>query len=474
MNDLLAKLAELSPKQRELLLRQLAKQKGETAPDRIPRQPRETDRFPVSYSQLREWILDRLEPGNPAYNIPGAFHVNGPFDLGVTFACADEIVRRHESLRTTFAATEGEPVQVVAPHLHLEVPVVDLSALPDERREPEAERLTRFERLLPFDLARGPLLRVSVLRTGAQRHIVLYTMHHIVSDGWSVSVFLREMAALYSAFVRRQPSPLPELPIQYPDYAVWQRGWLQGETLEKHLQFWRDQLAGAPPLLTLPTDRPRPAIQSYQGSNRAFVLSADLTRTLKAVGQREGATLFMTLLAGYHALLSRYSGQDDISVGTYSANRGRSELEGLIGFFINTLVLRAHLEDRPTFRGLLNRVKKVTVDAFAHQALPFEKVLETMRLDRNLSHTPLFQALLVLQNFPKQSMRTGEVELEQVEEEDHANFDLSFWLTEFGDYLAGTAQFNTDLFDAATVDRMSRHYGALLEAAVREPDRAVH
>jgi amino acid adenylation domain-containing protein len=473
LSDLSARLAELSPRRRELLLRQLARQQGEAAPERIPRQPRTTDRFPVSFSQLREWILDRLDPGTAAYNIPGGARFDGPLALPALRRAVDEIVRRHEALRTTFAATDGEPVQVVAGEARLAVPLVDLSPLPQAAREAEVARLTLLERSLGFDLARGPLLRVALLRLARERHVLLFTLHHIVSDGWSVGIFLRELGVLYDAFANGRPSPLPALPIQYPDFAVWQREWLSGEVLAAHVDYWREQLAGAPPLLELPADRPRPPVQTYSGARRGVAFPPELTAAVKALGQAAGATTFMAMLAGYQALLARYSGQDDVSVGTYTGSRGRAETEGLIGFFINTLVLRTRLDDRPGFAALMARVREVTLGAFAHQELPFEKLLEALRVARDLSHTPLFQALLVLQNYPARAVETADVRLQPLVEDDHVNFDLSLWLAEAGAGLTGTVQWNVDLFDAATVDRMVRHLAALLAAGVREPERPV-
>jgi amino acid adenylation domain-containing protein len=478
LSDLSARLAGLSPKRRELLMRQLAGKPSEM--ERIPRQPRNPqggggDRFPVSFSQLREWILMQLDPGTAAYNIPGGARITGPFNPRAFARSVEEIVRRHEPLRTTFAATAGEPVQVIAPPGPVSMPLIDLSGLPDPEREAEAERLTALEQVLSFDLARGPLLRVALLRLAEREHTALFTMHHIVSDGWSLGVFHRELAALYEAFSTGAPPSLPELPVQYADFAVWQREKLQGEVLEAEIDFWRRQLEGVPPVLALPTDRPRPPVQTVHGAKRSASLPAGLVPAVKALGLREGASLFMVLLAAFQALLARVSGQDDVAVGTYTGNRARSELEGLIGFFINTLVLRTRMEDGPTFRGLVGRVRETTLGAFAHQDIPFEKLLDALRVPRDLSHTPLFQSLLVVQNFPAQDVTLSEVSLSAVRvDTEHANFDLSLFLAESGEKIGGTAQYNADLFDAATIDRLVRHFTTLLEEAVRDPDRPVH
>jgi amino acid adenylation domain-containing protein len=491
LNDVVARLAELSPKRRELLLRQIKEKRrkaagGAAGPERIPRQPRtsspEGDRFPVSFSQLREWILDQLEPGNPAYNIPGGLRVEGPLDLAAFAAAVNEIVRRHEALRTTFAVsgsggTAGEPVQVIAPELRVPLPLVDLHALPAPVREAEAGRLTSLIQRLPFDLAHGPLLRLGVLRLEPRDHIALFTLHHAVSDGWSVSFFLREVFLLYQAFSLGQPSPLPELPVQYADYAVWQRGWLQGEVLAEHRDWWRRQLAGAPPLLALPADHPRPPLQTFRGAAVPVNLEPDLLRSLRELGHAEGGSLFMILLAGFQALLARYSGQDDVLVGTYTGSRGRTELEGLIGFFINTLVLRSALGDGPGFRSLLRQVRETTLGAFAHQELPFEKLLDLLEVRRDLSHAPLFQALLVWQNFPAETVEVpgSEIRLTGLSfPSDHTDFDVSLWLWEHGDGISGKLEYNRDLFEAATAERMARHLLALLQGAARDPETPVH
>jgi amino acid adenylation domain-containing protein len=489
LNDVVDRLAELDPKRRELLLRQIEKRRreaagGEAGPGRIQRQPRSAageDRFPVSFSQLREWILDQLEPGNPAYNIPGGLRVEGPLDLAVFTAAVNEIVCRHEALRTTFAAERSsEPVQVIAPALQVSVPLVDLQGLPEAVRTAESRRLTSLLQRLSFDLAHGPLIRLGVLRLAPRDHIALFTLHHIVSDGWSLSLFLREVFLLYQAFSLGQPSPLPELPVQYADYAVWQRGWLQGEVLAEHRDWWRRQLAGAPPLLTLPTDHPRPPLQTFRGASVPVVLETGgtgLLGSIRAFAHAEGASLFMVLLAGYQALLARYSGQDDVSVGTYTGSRRRSELEGLIGFFINTLVLRSDLGDGPGFRALLRRVRETALGAFGHQELPFEKLLDLLEVRRDLSHAPLFQALLVLQNYPAETVEVpgSEVRLSGLTfPGDHTDFDLSLWLWESVEGVSGKLEYNRDLFEAATAERMARHLLALLQGAVRDPETPVH
>jgi amino acid adenylation domain-containing protein len=487
MSDISARLAGLSPRKRELLLRQLAARQGPGTADRIPRQPRSArapqgiDRFPLSFSQLREWLLEQLDPGTPAYNLPGGARVLGALELDALRRTVGEIVRRHESLRTTFqtaeASSSGEPVQVVSPDATVDAPLLDLSALPPAVRDAEAARLIAAERRLPFDLGAGPLLRFFVLRLGPEDHLTPFSMHHIVSDGWSTALLYAELVALYEAFSTGAPSPLPELPIQYADFAVWQRERLKGEFLEEQVGYWRDQLAGSPPLLPLPIDRPRPPVQRLRGAVAPIILGPELIRAAKALGQRAGASLFMVLLAAFQALLARWTGEDDVPVGTFSGNRGRAELEKLIGFFINTLVLRTQVGEPMGLAALVARVRDVTLGAFAHQEVPFEKLLEELRLDRDLSHTPLFQALFVLHNYPLQAVELSRVTLAPLDEretEAHVNFDLELILREMDDEVLGVAGYNAELFDAGTIERLTRHSKALLEAALCEPERPVH
>ncbi|HYH45866.1 MAG TPA: condensation domain-containing protein, partial [Thermoanaerobaculia bacterium] len=405
--------------------------------------------LPLSYAQERLWFLDQLDPGNTTYNIPSALSFAGRLDLGALAAAIAEVVRRHSSLRTTFTVVEGRPAQVItAPAAAAEaapestpessrawgLPLADLSALPPSARDPEALRLVDEEARRKFDLARGPLLRVALLRKAAEDHVALLTMHHIVSDGWSMGLLIGEVSRLYAAhregWREDQPSPLPALPLQYVDYAEWQRGWLQGEVLERELAHWRRALAGVPPL-QLPTDRPRPAVQSFRGGDRVLRLSPEVTEGLNALAQAEQATLFTVLLAGYQALLARHAGQEDLAVGTPVANRNRAEIEGLIGFFLNTLVLRTDLSGDPAFGVLLERVRRVALAAYDHQAVPFEKVVQELAPERNLSRSPLFQVLLVLQNIQAGPRTLPGLDIAVLEREGAtAKFDLSLNLME--------------------------------------------
>jgi amino acid adenylation domain-containing protein len=434
--------------------------------------PRE-QAIPLSFAQERLWFLDQLNPGSPSYNIPEAYRLVGPLKLAALEQSLNEIVRRHESLRTTFAWGDEHPVQIIAPELNLSLPVVDLSSLPEAEREVAVEHLAAEEARRPFDLARGPLLRTTVLRLSEEEHVVLLTIHHIISDDWSTFVYLREMAILYEAFAAGQKSPLPPLAIQYADFAHWQRQWLQGEVLEAQLAYWKQQLSGSPLVLELPTDHPRPAVQSSRGANCSFTLPEALSSAIKELSNQEGATLFMTLLAAFQTLLYRYTGQDEINVGTPVTNRTRSELEGLIGFFANTLVMRAELSGEPSFRELLKRVREVALGAYAHQDLPFEKLVYELQPERDLSRSPLFQVMFVMQNIPRQAPQLGRQELSISSlkvDGGISKFDLTLFMREAGRQLSGTLNYNTDLFDESTIVRMLGHFQNLLQAVVANPD----
>src|SRR6185436_10355259 len=410
----------------------------------IARAPRDRP-LVLSFAQQRLWFLDQLEPGSPVYNLPAAIELTGRLDVPALAAAFGEVVRRHEALRTTFSFVEGEPAQVVAEPAAFALPLVDLQGLPRPGNvEAESRRLAAAEARRPFDLGDprgGLMLRATLLRQGAERHTILLTMHHVASDGWSMGVLVREIGALYAAFAAGQPSPLPELTVQYSDFAVWQRSWLHGEVLEQEVAFWRRELAGLPPLLDLPTDRPRPARRSSRGASWPVRLPADLTRRMAALARREGATLFMVLLAGFQALLARAGGQDDLAVGSPVAGRNRAEIEGLIGFFVNTLVLRGDLSGHraggPSFRELLGRARKRALAAYLHQDVPFEKLVEELSPQRSLAHTPLFQVMLALQNAPVESLEIRDLRLRPVGGDGRmARFDLSLLLGEHDGELA--------------------------------------
>jgi len=427
--------------------------------------------LPLSFAQERLWFIDQLEPGGSAYNVPDTMRLTGRLNVEALRQALDAIVVRHESLRTTFPVVKGRPVQIITPSLSVALPIMDLSGLPESKREAEALRLVAEEAQRPFDLSLGSLMRALLLRLGDEEHILLLTMHHIVSDGWSMGVLFRELGALYEAFSGERESPLEELPIQYADYAVWQREWLRGERLEKHLSYWKEQLAGAPAVLELPTDKPRPAVQSFYGTRQFSVLSKNLSQALNELSRRESVTLFMTLLAAFQTLLMRYSGQEDISVGTDVANRNRAETEGLIGFFLNHLVLRTDLSGNPTFRELLRRVREMALEAYAHQDVSFHKLVEALKPERSLSHTPLFQVLFVLQNAPTEPLKLTGLTLSQLDfDRKMSKFDLALFIEETERGLVGNWVYKTDLFDAATVTRMTSHFETLLGSIVAQPD----
>ncbi|HEV2735038.1 MAG TPA: condensation domain-containing protein, partial [Longimicrobiaceae bacterium] len=418
--------------------------------------------------------MDRIEPGSAAYNMPFALRLRGALDAAALRASVGELARRHETLRTVFEERGGAPVQVVRPPSPGALPALDLGALPAARREAEARRLAGAEALRPFDLARGPLLRSTLLRLGEDDHVLLFTLHHVAGDGWSMQVLTREVSALYGAFSRGEPSPLPELPVQYADFAVWQRGWLRGEALQAQVAFWKEKLAGAPPLLEVPTDGPRRVGRSARAGVHAFSLPPGAAGELRALSRREGTTLFMTVLAGWQALLGRWAAQDDVVVGTPVAGRTRRELEGLIGFFVNMLVLRADLGGDPTWRGLLGRVRETALAAYSHQELPFERLVEELAVERSITHTPLFQAAFALSHADRggEAAPLGQVEMEPFRGGDGvAKFDLDLSVSDDGTALHGTLTYRAALFEAATIARMAGHLEVLLEAMAAGPAR---
>ncbi|HYX25277.1 MAG TPA: amino acid adenylation domain-containing protein [Thermoanaerobaculia bacterium] len=470
MIELANRLENLSPAKRELLLRQLKKLKGEPPRPVIrPRQQSLGD-FPLSYAQQRLWFLDQLEPGNPFYNLPSAVRLVGSLDEACLGRALSAIVARHESLRTAFPAIQGRPVQRVGPPAPFPLPVVDLAALPEAERRPAARALAQAVVQQPFDLAAGPLLRAVLLRLGESERIFAFALHHIVGDGWSMPILLRELTILYQAFSQGLPSPLPPLPVQYADFCLAERQWLDGEALTPQLEFWRRQLADLPSPLELPADRPRPQVQTFRGVREGVVLPDSVVRGLKELGQREGATLFMTLLAGFLALLHRYSGREDLAVGTPLANRDRVETEGLIGFFVNTLVLRGDLASEPTFQELLVRVRETVLGALAHPDLPFERLVEELKPDRNLAHSPIFQTMFVFQSLAAEARPLTGLSLQPVAlESGKSLFDLTLTLEDTAGRVAGAFEYNTDLFDGPRIQRMVAHFETLLAQAVEDP-----
>ncbi|MBZ4423347.1 non-ribosomal peptide synthetase, partial [Myxococcus sp. RHSTA-1-4] len=433
--------------------------------------------LPLSFAQQRLWFIDQLQPGSASYNMPTFMRMEGALDVDALQRAFDELVRRHEALRTTFTQQEGQPLQLIAPTGTLPLEQVDLGGLEPRAARAELERRLRDEMLRPFDLTTGPLVRAQLLKLGPSDHVLALDMHHIVSDGWSMGVLVREVAALYEAFTQGRPSPLPPLPIQYADYAVWQRQWLQGAVLDEQLGWWRQQLSGLSPL-ELPTDKPRPPVQTFRGARVPVALSPATSERLEALCQREGLTPFMALLAAFQVLLSRYSGQRDISVGSPIAGRQRGETEGLIGFFVNTLVMRARVEARSSFLHHLRQVKETALGAYAHQDVPFERLVEELQPTRDMSRSPLFQVIFALQNAPTAAPReAGQAEtpalaLRPLEAVDtpHIKFELQLNLSESPDGFQGTLGYNTDLYAPETAARMAEHFRVLVEALVSRPD----
>ncbi|HEY0735446.1 MAG TPA: amino acid adenylation domain-containing protein [Herpetosiphonaceae bacterium] len=446
------------------------------APQTILPRTQQTN-LPLSFAQQRLWFLDQWEPGNPAYNIAFALRLTGRLNIAALQEALNTIVARHESLRTTFAqgapAVDEQPVQVIAPAAAVPLPLTDLSQLPEAEREAEVRRRALASSHTIFDLARGPLFVAALLRLQADEHIVLFAMHHIISDGWSSGVFQREMIALYTAFSQGRPSPLAPLPIQYADFAIWQRGWLQGTVLDQQIDYWQRQLADLP-VLELPTDRPRPPAQSYRGAYESFGMPLATLTALDEVSKRSGVTLFMTLLAAFQVLLSRYSGQLDLAVGSPIANRDLVEVEPLIGFFINTLILRADLSGNPRFCDLLIQTRDRTLDAYAHQNVPFEQLVEVLRPERDPSRPPLFQVMFALQNLPQGEHELPDLTITPLRPDGGASkFDMMVGMSATPMGLRGNIEYSTDLFDRETILRMARHFAVLLDGIGAAPERRI-
>jgi amino acid adenylation domain-containing protein/non-ribosomal peptide synthase protein (TIGR01720 family) len=430
--------------------------------------------LPLSFGQERLWFLAQLEPDDPSYVIPSAARLRGRLDAGALTRALGEIVRRHEALRTTFASRGGRPVQLVHPPAPFDLPVTDLGAIPGPERLDAARRAAAAEARAPFDLSKGPLFRARLLRLGEDDHALVLTVHHIVSDGWSQAVLNRELGALYEAYVAGRATPLADLAIQYADYAAWQRAWLSGDVFDRQIDYWKETLGGAPASLDLPGDRPRPPSPSHRGARRSFAFPAEIGRAMEALARREGATLFMTLLAAFEVLLARLTGQSDIVVGTPVAGRARAETEGLVGFFINNLVLRTEVAADLSFRALVRRVRAVCLGAYAHQDVPFERLVQELAPERDLSRSPLFQVMFTLQNEPRDPLALAGLAVERLRADaPSAKIDLSVAMGAGPGALGGMIEYATDLFDAATIDRLVAHLGTLLAAIARDPEARV-
>ncbi|MEH1980837.1 MAG: amino acid adenylation domain-containing protein [Nostoc sp.] len=435
--------------------------------------PRDTD-LPLSWSQARLWFLNQLENQSASYNMPAALQMTGKLKIVALEQAIAEIVQRHEVLRTSFRLVNNTPVQVIDPTATVTLAVVDLQGFEENEQSAHIQRLVNLDAQKAFDVNSCPLLRLSLLQLGEDSHILVLTMHHIVSDGWSMGVFIHELSTLYQAFVLGEVSPLPDLPIQYADFAIWQRQWLRGEVYEAKLNYWKQQLADAPPLLELPIDKPRPPVQTSQGSIWKFQIDPELTQKLKTLSQKSETTLFMTLQAAFVSLLSRYSGQDDIPIGVPIANRNYQQIESLIGFFVNILVLRSNLKGNPSFSELLTQVRQVALEAYAHQDVPFEQVVEVCSPERNLSHSPLFQVMFAWQNTPMRKLELPGLHLTPLEIENvTAKFDLTLSMGETEQGLHGWWEYNSDLFEADTIARMGLNFQTMLAAIVANPQQSI-
>ncbi|HEX7239255.1 MAG TPA: condensation domain-containing protein, partial [Longimicrobiaceae bacterium] len=430
-----------------------------------------TGALPLSFAQERLWFLDRLQPGSSFYNMPRALRLGGELDPRALEDALGEIVRRHEALRTTFAEVEGVAVQVVAPFGGFALPVEDLSGLEEGERVAVAKGRVAEDAARPFDLERGPLFRAGLLRLEAEEHVLLLCVHHVVSDGWSMGVLFGELSALYAAYREGRESPLPEPAVQYADYAAWQREQLEGEVLERQVGYWKERLAGAPELLELPTDHPRPAVQTYRGASQPIELPGELLERLEALARREGVTLYMVLLGAFQVLLSKYAGSEDVVVGSPIAGRTRREVEGLIGFFVNTLVLRTDVSGDPGFREVLRRVREGTLGAYENQDVPFEKLVAELQPERSLSHSPLFQVMFALQNAGGAEGALPGLRLQGVgAEQESAKFDLSLALAATPQGLFGELSYSTELFERGTIVRMVGHLERVLEQVAEDPN----
>ncbi|TRU23563.1 MAG: non-ribosomal peptide synthetase [Microcystis aeruginosa Ma_MB_S_20031200_S102] len=431
--------------------------------------------LPLSFAQQRLWFLQQLSPDSHSYNLLDALRLEGNLNLLALEQSLSELIRRHEILRTTFPMVEGQPIQSIAPPSPVSLPLQDLQNLSKDEQTENLQEIAIAFSLKPFDLAKESLVQFKLLKLGSQEYVLLLKMHHIIYDGWSLSIFFGELSQLYAAFVRGLPSPLPELSIQYADFAVWQRQWLTGEVLDRQLNYWQKQLQDAPNILELPTDYPRPPIPSFRGDGQVFRLNQDLTQRLKRLSQESGATLFMTLLAAFFVLISRYSGQLDVLVGSPIANRNSSAIEKLMGFFANTLALRGDLGGNPSFLALLERVKQTTLSAYAHQDLPFEMLVEKLQLNRDLSHNPLIQVMFSLQNTPQSEASLSGLKMENLplSVELKARFDLEVNFWEVSDRLEAVWCYSTDLFAAPTINQMGQHFQNLLTAIAANPNMGI-
>jgi len=480
MSDLLKRLENLSPEKRELVLQKLKQQQSKTDNNQQKQKSslipvsREED-IPLSFAQTRLWFLAQFDQENSPYHVPIFWEIKGSINLKALEQAISEIINRHEILRTTFSVVNESPVQVINPPYQLTIPVINLEGETENIKLEKARQLASEELQTPFELSTSPLLRVKLLEINPQFHILLLVIHHIIFDGWSVAIFHQELSTLYRSFRLNQPASLPKLALQYADFAHWQRQWLQGEILETQLDYWRQQLKNAPPLLEFPVDKPRPSVQTYEGSSQSIHLSLTLTQQLKELSQTSGTTLFMTLLTAFTVLLYRYSGQEDIVIGTAIANRNRQELEPLMGFFVNTLALRTNLQSHLTFLELLQQVKDKTLASYDHQDLPFEKLIDELQIERSPSNHPLFQVFFTLQNESQETLELSELTISNFDWENKTTlFDLGLICRETPQGLIAELEYRTDLFEAKTIQGIAKHLEVLLQGIVDHPQQSIN
>jgi hypothetical protein len=474
MSSAANRIAELSSVKLARFLEQVKKKPQENAQIRVIPRHEGSNSFPLSFAQQRLWILDRFEPGTSLFNTATAWWLEGPLNVRALAAAFTEMHRRHESLRTTFAVHEGHPVQVIAPPQAVPLPIVDLSTLPERVRRREAHRIATEWGWLPLDIEHGPLMRTVLLKTAEERHALLMTLHHIITDGWSFGILYNELSTLYNAYSKNQPSPLLELEVQYGDFAVWQRGRLQGEFVAEHLAYWKKQLADAPARLELPAARTRGAGSRHKGAVIQTKLSRELTKQLRTLSKRESATLFMITLAAFQVLLCRYSGQEDICVGSPLAGRKQRHTESLIGFFINTIVLRTDLSGNPSFRELLKRVRDMCLAAHAHQDTPFERLVAELKPDRRSGQSLFFQVWFTLQNARREAPSLAGLTLSPLGVGiKKAQFDLSLLLWEEPEHIGVCLVYDADLFEAETAARILKDYEMLLQQVSAQPEQTI-
>jgi len=460
MNTTFNEISQLNPAEKREILAQI-----------LEKQAIKPQYFPLSFAQQRLWFVEQIQPGNSSYNILLAIRLQGALNLTYLEKSFQEIISRHEILRTSFIAVKGEPQQVIYPDLPLKLTILDIQELPIAAQEQEIKNLVFQESQQPFDLTQIPLLRVKILQLNLQEFVLVLTMHHIITDAWSIEIFVKELITLYQGFSNQQPANLPELPIQYADFAVWQRKHLTGKVLETHLNYWQQQLANNLPELKLPTDYPRPEIPTYQGAKKTLVISQDFTEKIKKVSLELGSTIFMTLLAAFEILLHYYSHQEEIVVGIDVANRNRAETERLIGFFVNQLVLRISVAENPTFQELLQRVKSVTLDAFSHQDLPFDLLVNTFNPKRNLTSSPFFQVKVVLETIHPTSFYFPELTINPIANPSiQTQLDLLLRIKETDQGIIANFEYSTDLFTESTIIRMMNNWQDILHQVIGKPD----